>query len=106
MAYVDEIIERVERENPAQPEFHQAVRDVLESLPAYQKKCTALDALCQAIESYWSVYSTDESKGYVMRSYTMRDFAFHPDENYFRRIDIPCVLKQLLGKLSAAFTYA
>ncbi len=32
MSYVDEIIERVERENPAQPEFHQAVREVLESL--------------------------------------------------------------------------
>ncbi len=32
MSYVDEIIARVEKENPAQPEFHQAVRDVLESL--------------------------------------------------------------------------
>ncbi len=32
MSYVDEIITRVEKENPAQPEFHQAVRDVLESL--------------------------------------------------------------------------
>lgn len=37
----------------------------LESLPVYQKKCTVLDALCQAIESYWSVNSTDESKGYA-----------------------------------------
>lgn len=32
MHYVDEILERVIRENPAQPEFHQAVREVLESL--------------------------------------------------------------------------
>ena len=32
MSYVDEVIERVERENPAEPEFHQAVREVLESL--------------------------------------------------------------------------
>ena len=39
--------------------------DVLESLPLYQKKCTVLDALCQAIESWWSVKSTDESKGYA-----------------------------------------
>lgn len=39
--------------------------DTLESLPVYQKKCTLLDALCQAIESYWSVYSTDASKAYA-----------------------------------------
>ena len=39
--------------------------DVLEGLPIYQKKCTVLDALCQAIESWWSVKSTDESKGYA-----------------------------------------
>ncbi len=36
--------------------------EVLATLPIYQKKCTVLDALCQAIESYWSVYSTEESK--------------------------------------------
>ncbi len=32
MSYVDEVIERVVRENPSQPEFHQAVKEVLESL--------------------------------------------------------------------------
>ena len=32
MSYVDEIIDQVVAQNPAQPEFHQAVRDVLESL--------------------------------------------------------------------------
>lgn len=36
--------------------------DFLESLPVYQKKCTVLDAFCQAIEAWWSVNSTDESK--------------------------------------------
>lgn len=36
----------------------------LKTLPVYQKKCTMLDALCQAIESWWSVSSTDESIGY------------------------------------------
>lgn len=35
---------------------------VLKTLPLYQKKCTMLDALCQGIESWWSVNSTDESK--------------------------------------------
>ena len=34
MSYVDEVYERVGRENPSQPEFHQAVREVLDSLRA------------------------------------------------------------------------
>ena len=32
MSYVDEIIEQVIKQNPAEPEFHQAVKEVLESL--------------------------------------------------------------------------
>ena len=32
MSYIDEIYERVVKENPAQPEFHQAVKEVLDSL--------------------------------------------------------------------------
>lgn len=32
MSYVDEVIERVIRENPSEPEFHQAVIEVLDSL--------------------------------------------------------------------------
>ena len=38
--------------------------DVLKTLPMYQKKSTMCDALCHAIESFWSVNSTDESKEY------------------------------------------
>lgn len=34
------------------------------SLPLYQKKATMMDALCHAIESFWSVNSTEESKAY------------------------------------------
>lgn len=37
---------------------------LLKTLPLYQKKCTMLDALCQGIESLWSVNSTDESMIY------------------------------------------
>jgi alcohol dehydrogenase class IV len=37
---------------------------VLKTLPEYQKKATMMDALCHAIESFWSVNSTDESKEY------------------------------------------
>ena len=32
MSYVDEVIEAVVKKNPAEPEFHQAVKEVLESL--------------------------------------------------------------------------
>ena len=38
---------------------------LLRTLPDYQKKSTMLDALCQAIESYWSINSTLESKKYA-----------------------------------------
>ena len=37
---------------------------VLKTLPEYQKKSTMLDALCHAIESFWSVNSTEESREY------------------------------------------
>ena len=37
---------------------------VLKTLPEYQKKATMMDALCHAIESFWSVNSTEESKEY------------------------------------------
>ena len=35
---------------------------LLGGLPAYQRKCTLLDALCQAVESYWSVRSSQLSR--------------------------------------------
>lgn len=36
--------------------------------PKYLKACTALDAYCQAIESYWSVKSTEESRQFAKRA--------------------------------------
>lgn len=36
----------------------------LKTLPLYQKKATMCDALCHAIESFWSINSTEESKEY------------------------------------------
>lgn len=38
--------------------------DVLKTLSDYQKKSTMMDALCHAIESFWSINSTEESKAY------------------------------------------
>lgn len=41
---------------------------LLQTLPLYQKKCTMLDALCQAIEACWSVHSTHESNRCARRA--------------------------------------
>lgn len=41
---------------------------VLKTLPVYQKKCTMMDALCQAIESWWSVNACEESISYARLS--------------------------------------
>ena len=43
----------------------------LKTLPLYQKKATMLDALCHAVESFWSVNSTEESKAYSKRAIQM-----------------------------------
>ena len=50
------------------PDFAVLDSNFLESLPNYQKKCTLLDALCQAIESFWSVRSCEESREYSRRA--------------------------------------
>lgn len=39
--------------------------DTLTTLPDYHRKATMLDALCHAVESYWSVHSTDESRSFA-----------------------------------------
>ena len=38
---------------------------VLVHLPAYQRASTVFDAMCQAIESWWSVHATNESRAYA-----------------------------------------
>jgi alcohol dehydrogenase class IV len=55
---------------------------LLKTLPLYQKKCTMMDALCQGIESWWSVNSTDESKMFSKIAVQMimqywEDYIFH-----------------------------
>ena len=43
----------------------------LKTLPIYQKKSTMMDAFCHAIESFWSVNSTEESKKYSAEAIKM-----------------------------------
>jgi len=50
------------------PDFAVLEPSVLKTLPLYQKKCTMMDALCQGIESWWSVNSTEESYEYSRKT--------------------------------------
>lgn len=42
--------------------------DFLKNSPPYLKACTAMDALCQAIESVWALGGTEESRDYACRA--------------------------------------
>lgn len=64
---------------------------VLSTLPLYQKKCTLLDALCQAIESWWSINATEESikhSQWAIRTLLSHlfDYLEHPDLDVCLRI--------------------
>ncbi len=64
---------------------------VLKTLPLYQKKCTMLDALCQGIESWWSVNSTEESYEYSRQAIELimanwRAYIFDNDEEAAAKI--------------------
>ena len=50
------------------PDYAVFEPSVLKTLPLYQKKCTMMDALCQGIESWWSVNSTEESYEYSRKT--------------------------------------
>lgn len=50
------------------PEYVILQANTLKTLPLYQKKCTMLDALCQAIESWWSKRATPESILYSQKA--------------------------------------
>lgn len=67
------------------PDYAVLEPSVLKTLPLYQKKCTMMDALCQGIESWWSVNSTEESYGYSRRTIELitanwRKYIFENDD--------------------------
>ena len=67
------------------PDYAILEPSVLKTLPLYQKKCTMMDALCQGIESWWSVNSTDESKAYSKKAIELimanwRTYIFENDD--------------------------
>ena len=67
------------------PDYAILEPSVLKTLPLYQKKCTMMDALCQGIESWWSVNSTEESYVYSRKCIELimanwRKYIFDNDE--------------------------
>ena len=67
------------------PDYAILEPSVLRTLPLYQKKCTMMDALCQGIESWWSVNSTPESYEYSRKSIELimanwRKYIFENDD--------------------------
>ncbi len=67
---------------------------VLKTLPLYQKKCTMLDALCQGIESWWSVNSTEESYEYSRKTI---EFIMDNWRKYIFENDDEAAAKIMLG---------
>ena len=67
------------------PDYAVLEPSVLKTLPLYQKKCTMMDALCQGIESWWSINSTEESYGYSRKTIELimanwRKYIFEKDD--------------------------
>jgi alcohol dehydrogenase class IV len=67
------------------PDYAILEPSVLKTLPSYQKKCTMMDALCQGIESWWSVNSTEESYEYSRKTIELimanwRKYIFENDD--------------------------
>ena len=67
------------------PDYAVLESSVLKTLPLYQKKCTMMDALCQGIESWWSVNSTEESYEYSRKTIELimanwRQYIFENDD--------------------------
>lgn len=73
------------------PDYAVLEPSVLKTLPLYQKKCTMMDALCQGIESWWSVNSTEESYEYSRKTIELimanwRKYIFENDEEAAAKI--------------------
>ena len=73
------------------PDYAVMEPSVLKTLPLYQKKCTMMDALCQGIESWWSVNSMEESYEYSRKTIELimgnwRKYIFENDDEAAKQI--------------------
>jgi alcohol dehydrogenase class IV len=53
------------------PDYALLVSSLTSRCPPYLTACSGSDALCQAIESYWSVQSTEESRNYAKEAISL-----------------------------------
>ena len=82
--------------NGVLPDYAVLEPSVLKTLPLYQKKCTMMDALCQGIESWWSVNSTEESYDYSRKCIELimanwRKYIFENDDDAATKIMLAAI---------------
>ena len=65
--YIDGIKHSLD-ETSTLPDYAIVDSQFVENNPKYLKACTAMDAYCHAIESYWAVKSTKESRKYARQA--------------------------------------
>lgn len=65
--YIDGIKHSLD-EKSILPDYAIVDSQFVENNPKYLKACTAMDAYCHAIESYWAVKSTKESREYAKKA--------------------------------------
>ena len=53
------------------PNFSVLIPPLLASVPQHVAASSGMDALCQGIESYWSIHSTDESRKFAAEAITL-----------------------------------
>lgn len=67
------------------PEYVLFKPESLSTLPLYQRKATMLDALCHAVEAFWSVHSTKLSREYSAQA--IREILKHEEGYFHNRAD-------------------
>jgi alcohol dehydrogenase class IV len=53
------------------PDFSVVIPSLLASVPSHVAASSGMDALCQGIESYWSIHSTDKSRKFAAEAITL-----------------------------------
>ena len=66
--YVNENVKHSVSNDAFLPDFVLLDESFIKTVSPYQRRATCLDALCHAIESYWSVRSNTESKEYAAKA--------------------------------------
>ncbi len=66
--YVNENVKHSVSNDAFLPDFVLLDESFIKTVPPYQRRATCLDALSHAIESYWSVKSNEESRGYAAKT--------------------------------------